>query len=91
MDIVHSLEGVKLPIEVKKHKVFSLSSAEVEYRVVHGVNEALWIQSILEELKLYSQDSIKFFYDNKSDVAIAHNLVLHDTTKHMCIILSKKR
>ena len=64
----------------------SLSSAEAEYSaMVHGVKEALWIQGILEELKLYSQDSIKFFYDNKSTIVIAQNSVQHDKTKHMHI------
>ena len=64
----------------------SLSSAEADYRaMVHGVKEALWIQGILEELKLDSQDSMKFFCDNKSIITIAQNPVQHDKTKHMRI------
>ena len=70
----------------KKQKVVSLSSAEAEYRaMVHGVKEAIWIQGILEELKLYSQNSIKLYCDNKSAIAIAQNPVQHDITKYMQI------
>ena len=60
----------------KKQKVVSLSSAEAENRaMVHGVEKAIWIQGILEELKLYSQNNIKVYHDKKSAIAIAHNLV----------------
>ena len=72
----------------KKQKVASLSSAEAKYRaIVHGVKEALWIQGILEELKLYSQDSIKFLCDKKLAITIAQNPVQHDRTKHIRISL----
>ena len=49
--------------------------------MVHGI----WIRGILEELKLYSQDSIKFYIDNKSAIAIAENPIQHYRTKHMRI------
>ena len=54
----------------------SLSSAEAKYKaMVHGVKEAIWIHGILEELKLYSQDNIKFHCDRKLAIVIAQNPV----------------
>ena len=59
----------------KKHIMVSLSRAEAEYKaMVHGVKEAIWIQAILEELTLYSQNNINLSCDNKSTTAI--------TTRH---------
>lgn len=60
------------------------SSAEAEFRsVAHGICEVLWIRRILEELKIHSPPPMKVYCDNKSAIAIAHNLVLHDRTKHV--------
>ena len=68
----------------KKHNVVARSSAEAEFRVVsHGVCEILGIKTLLEELKVTSSLPMKVFCDNKAIIAIAHNPVLHDRTKHV--------
>ena len=60
------------------------SSVEAEFRAVaHGICEVLWIKQLLEELKAASPLPMKVFCDNKVDIAIAHNLVLHDRTTHV--------
>lgn len=60
------------------------SSAEAEFRAVaHGICEVLWIKQLLEELKTTSPLPMKVFCDNKAAIAIAHNPVLHDRTKHV--------
>ena len=60
------------------------SSAEAEFRAIaHGICEVLWIKQLLEELKAASPLPMKVFCDNKVDIAIAHNLVLHDRTTHV--------
>ncbi|RVW91352.1 Copia protein [Vitis vinifera] len=60
------------------------SSAEAKFRVVaHGICEVLWIKQLLEELKAASPLPMKVFCDNKTVIAIAHNPVLHDKTKHV--------
>ncbi|KAJ9688831.1 hypothetical protein PVL29_014468 [Vitis rotundifolia] len=68
----------------KKQSVVARSSAEAEFRAVaHGICEVLWIKQLLEELKVANPLPMKVFYDNKVVIAIAHNLVLHDRTKHV--------
>ena len=60
------------------------SSAKTEFRLVaHGICEALWIRRLLEDLKIPSTSPMKMHCDNKATIAIAHNPVLHDITKHM--------
>ena len=60
------------------------SSAEAKFRAVaHGICEALWIKRLLEELKVTHSLPMKLYCDNKAAIAIAHNPVLHDTTKHV--------
>ena len=64
--------------KVKKQYVVAKSSAEAEYiAVAQGVCEVMWIKRMLEELK--ASDSPP----NKAAISIAHNLVLHDRTKHV--------
>lgn len=68
----------------KKQNVVARSSAEAEFRAVaHGICEALWIKRLLEELKVTSSLPMKLYCDNKAAIAIAHNPVLHDRTKHV--------
>ena len=64
--------------KVKKQYVVAKSSAEAEYiAVAQGICEVMWIKRMLEELK--ASDSPP----NKAAISIAHNLVLHDRTKHV--------
>ena len=68
----------------KKQNVVARSSAEAEFRAVaHGICEALWVEKLLKELKVYNSPPIKLYCDNKSAISIAHNPVLHDRTKHV--------
>ena len=68
----------------KKQSVMARSSAEAEFRVVsHGICEVLQIKQLLEDFKAASPLPMKVFCDNKVVIVIAHNLVLHDRTKHV--------
>ena len=40
------------------------------------------MEKLLQELKVYNSSPIKLYCD-KSAISIAHNLVLHDMTKHL--------
>ena len=51
--------------------------------MAHGICEVLWINRLLRELKISNSVPIKVYCDNKSAIAIAHNPVLHDRTKHV--------
>ncbi|RVW96099.1 Retrovirus-related Pol polyprotein from transposon RE2 [Vitis vinifera] len=60
------------------------SSAEAEFRVVaHGICEIMWIRKLLVELKMTGSSPMKLYCDNKVAISVAHNLVLHDRTKHV--------
>ena len=60
------------------------STAEAEFRAVaHGICEVVWIKRFLEELKITHPLPMKVYCDNKLAISIAHNLVLHDRTKHV--------
>ena len=68
----------------KKQGVVARSSAEAEFRVAAlGICEVLWIKRLLEDLKISVPQPLKLYCDNKSAIAIAHNPILHDTTKHV--------
>ncbi|CAL9016998.1 unnamed protein product [Prunus brigantina] len=68
----------------KKQKVVSRSSAEAEYRgMAQGVCELLWLRRLLRDLGFGPQKPMDLYCDNKAAIAIAHNLVQHDRTKHV--------
>lgn len=48
-----------------------------------GVCELLWLQIVLEDLKIPVQRPIELLCDNQSAISIAHNPVQHDRTKHI--------
>ena len=68
----------------KKQPVVARSSAEAEYRgMALGVCELLWLKNILQDLGFKPRDAMKLYCDNTSAIAIAHNPVQHDRTKHV--------
>ncbi|BBH05359.1 transposable element gene [Prunus dulcis] len=68
----------------KKQKVVSRSSAEAEYHgMAHGVCELLWLRRLLRDLGFGPKKPIDLHCDNKAAIAIAHNPVQHDHTKHV--------
>ncbi|CAL8137817.1 unnamed protein product [Prunus armeniaca] len=68
----------------KKQKVVSRSSAEAEYHgMAHGVCELLWLRRLLRDLGFGPKKPMDLYCDNKAAIAIAHNPVQHDRTKHV--------
>ena len=60
------------------------SSTEAEFRsVALGICEELWIKILLEDLRISNLLPMKLYCDSKVASSIAHNLVLHDRTKHV--------
>ncbi|WP_216666954.1 Ty1/Copia family ribonuclease HI, partial [Proteus mirabilis] len=45
--------------------------------------ELIWLQRILNELKLEVEQPMKLYCDNKAAISIANNPVQHDRTKHI--------
>ena len=48
-----------------------------------GICELLWIQRLLQELRVPQTTPMKLYCDNKAACDIAHNPVQHDRTKHV--------
>ncbi|CAL8141056.1 unnamed protein product [Prunus armeniaca] len=68
----------------KKQKVVSRSNAEAEYRgMAQGVCELLWLRRLLRDLGFGPLKPMDLYCDNKAAIAIAHNPVQHDRTKHV--------
>jgi len=68
----------------KKQKVVALSSAEAEFRgMAKGLCELLWLRRLLTEIGFAPTSEMDLFCDNKAAIAIAHNPIQHDRTKHV--------
>lgn len=68
----------------KKQNVVLRSSAEAMFRAMkQGICELIWLKSILEDMRIKWDEPMKLYYDNKSAINIAHNLVQYDITKHI--------
>jgi len=48
-----------------------------------GVCELLWIKNVLSDLGFKQNETMSLYCDNTSAIAIAHNSVQHDKTKHV--------
>nr|KYP55256.1 hypothetical protein KK1_001462 [Cajanus cajan] len=68
----------------KKQSVVTRSSAKIEFRAMAlGICELLWLEIILEDLKIRWDEPMRLYCDNKSAIIIAHNPVQYDRTKHI--------
>ena len=62
----------------------SRSSAESEYHALaQGTSELLRFRSLLTELDFSVTDSSALFCDNKFDIFLSSDSVLHEKTKHI--------
>ncbi|XP_019430230.1 PREDICTED: uncharacterized protein LOC109337664 [Lupinus angustifolius] len=67
----------------KKQQTISRSNTEAEYRsLALAFQELVWVESLFSELKVPHQVPL-ILSDNLSIVAMAHNPVLHNRTKHI--------
>ncbi|KAK2405752.1 hypothetical protein QL285_054960 [Trifolium repens] len=68
----------------KKQGVIARSSAKAEFRAMtQSICEGLWIDRVLEELKMKIELPLKLYSDSKAAISVAHNPVQHDRTKHI--------
>lgn len=51
--------------------------------MAQGVCELIWLQKVLEELKLSRKGKLFLYSDNKAAITIAQNPVQHDRAKHI--------
>jgi len=72
----------------KRQSTIALSSTEAEYTALcASVQEAIWLRSLLEEVKYpcYTLTPTTIYEDNQSCIALAGNPVHHARTKHIDI------
>jgi hypothetical protein len=67
----------------KKQATVSRSSTEAEYKALANATvEIMWIQTLLNELKVSSPSVAKLWVDNMSAKYLSFNHVFHARTKH---------
>ena len=68
----------------KKQSVVARSSAEAEFHAMaQGICEGIWLNRLLEELRVPLKHPIVLYCDNQAAISIAKNPVHHDRTKHV--------
>jgi len=68
----------------RKQPVVALSSCEAEYIAgSYAACQAIWIESVLSELKIQVRKQIVLQLDNKSAITLAKNPVQHGRSKHI--------
>ncbi|RVW94806.1 Retrovirus-related Pol polyprotein from transposon RE1 [Vitis vinifera] len=68
----------------KKQSVVARSSAEAEFRAMaQGICEGIWLNRLLEELRVPLKHPMVLYCDNQVAISIAKNPVHHDRTKHV--------
>ena len=70
----------------KKQTIVSKSSSEAEYcSMAFDASEVTWTVRLLKELGIINLRTVTLHCDNQFTLNIAHNLVLHNRTKHIKI------
>ncbi|RVW88342.1 Retrovirus-related Pol polyprotein from transposon TNT 1-94 [Vitis vinifera] len=68
----------------KKQSVVARSSAEAEFRAMaQGICEGIWLNRLLEELRVPLKHPMVLYCNNQVAISIAKNPVHHDRTKHV--------
>ena len=68
----------------KKQGSTALSSTEAEYiAAAHAAKEAIWLRTLLSELRQLVDRPTTLLIDNQSAIAIAKNPAFHARTKHI--------
>ena len=72
----------------KKKEIVAQYTIEAEFIVATVVvNQAIWLREILNDLNREQKESMKILIDNQVAIAISHNPVFHEKTKHFNIKL----
>jgi len=81
------VDGNLISWRSKKQDRAAQSSTEAEYiSLYHGVQEAIWVKQLLEELNLKIKGgSVIVYQDNKGAIHLANNAGYSARTKHMAL------
>ena len=84
MGQVFLLSGSPISWSSKKQTVVALSTCEAKYiAACVAACQALWLSSLLEELKVFTGEAVDLLVDNKSAIDLAKNPVSHGRSKHI--------
>ena len=76
--------GAALSWSVKKQATVALSSSEAEYQGIAAVvQEALYLQQLLEDFGIQQKHPIAIGEDNQSCIKLCQNPVMHKRSKHI--------
>ncbi|WJX11887.1 hypothetical protein P8452_02442 [Trifolium repens] len=68
----------------KKQNIVALSSCEAEYvAAAQAACQAVWLESLLDELKIKYVKPVKLNVDNQSAISLARNPIAHGRSKHI--------
>ena len=68
----------------KKQRTVAQSTCEAElYAEAAAIQEVLWLRGLLKELGLHVQTGSRVLGDNQSTIAISHNGIKGERTKHV--------
>lgn len=68
----------------KKESVVALSSCEAEYiAALMGACQTLSVETLLTEMKIKDEESMKLLIDNKSAINLAKHPIAHGRSKHI--------
>ncbi|RVW38886.1 Retrovirus-related Pol polyprotein from transposon TNT 1-94 [Vitis vinifera] len=80
----HTRPDIGFSVVCKKQSVVARSSAEAEFRAMaQGICEGIWLNRLLEELRVPLKHPMVLYCDNQAAISIAKNPVHHDRTKHV--------
>ncbi|GAU39052.1 hypothetical protein TSUD_396570 [Trifolium subterraneum] len=68
----------------RKQSIVALSSCDAEYvAAAQAACQAVWLESLLDELKIKYVKPVKLNVDNKSAISLARNPIAHGRSKHI--------
>lgn len=81
---VAKVNGDPISWASKKQRTVAQSTCEAElYAEAAAIQEVLWLRGLLKELGLHVQTGSRVFGDNQSTIAISHNGIKGERTKHV--------
>ena len=81
---VFSLGSGAISWSSKKQPIVALSSTEAEYKsAAIAACEVIWLKRILKDLGVPIKHPVLLYYDNMSNIHMAHNPIFHAQTKHI--------
>jgi hypothetical protein len=84
MGYVFTLFNCPISWSSKKQTVVALSTCEAEYiSACNAACQGIWLQSLLQEMKIDVEHEVELMVDNKSAINLAKNPIAHGRSKHI--------